>query len=407
MLKNLDPGTRSGYAMVVAALVAAGWLLAEFVPRWWMLSGLAAIGLPATMRRLDRLGLRRALTLATLIPGVGLVVAAALLTATPRVEPVARLEPRATDIGLAILGTAAIGTAFSFLSTNVLGQYGWTLFVSLPFILGLLTALIAASEDDRPTWIVLIAAGAATALTGASLLLASLEGAICLVMAAPLAIPLALLGAASALALRRAQRSPSALMSLALVVPILLVGESIGTPQPPLHRVTTEIVVAAPPSIVWRHVIAFPPLPAPRELVFRAGIAYPTGAVIDGSGIGAVRRCQFSTGDFVEPITAWNEPWRLAFDVESQPEPMTELSPHGSVHAPHLGGFLMSERGEFRLVALGRSSTLLVGSTWYRNRMWPTAYWQLWSDMIIHRIHLRVLDHVRRLAEDEVAGDSS
>ncbi|HEV2033924.1 MAG TPA: hypothetical protein VGU71_06965 [Candidatus Dormibacteraeota bacterium] len=31
--------------------------------------------------------------------------------------------------------------------------------------------------------------------------------------------------------------------------------------------------------------------------------------------------------------------------------------------------------------------------------MWPAAYWQLWSDDIIHRIHLRVLRHIQREAE--------
>jgi hypothetical protein len=33
--------------------------------------------------------------------------------------------------------------------------------------------------------------------------------------------------------------------------------------------------------------------------------------------------------------------------------------------------------------------------------MWPADYWALWSDAIIHRIHRRVLDHVRALAETE------
>jgi hypothetical protein len=31
--------------------------------------------------------------------------------------------------------------------------------------------------------------------------------------------------------------------------------------------------------------------------------------------------------------------------------------------------------------------------------MWPAGYWRLWSDAIIHRIHVRVLTHVKHLAE--------
>jgi len=31
--------------------------------------------------------------------------------------------------------------------------------------------------------------------------------------------------------------------------------------------------------------------------------------------------------------------------------------------------------------------------------MWPGAYWRLWSGAIVHRIHARVLEHLRDLAE--------
>jgi hypothetical protein len=31
--------------------------------------------------------------------------------------------------------------------------------------------------------------------------------------------------------------------------------------------------------------------------------------------------------------------------------------------------------------------------------MWPASYWQLWSDTIIHEIHMRVLRHIQREVE--------
>ncbi|HBI42403.1 MAG TPA: hypothetical protein DDY78_06020 [Planctomycetales bacterium] len=60
---------------------------------------------------------------------------------------------------------------------------------------------------------------------------------------------------------------------------------------------------------------------------------------------------------------------------------------------------MVSRRGEFRLTALDGGRTRLEGATWYTNRMWPAFYWRLWSDAIIHRIHLRVLNHIKELAE--------
>jgi hypothetical protein len=128
-------------------------------------------------------------------------------------------------------------------------------------------------------------------------------------------------------------------------------------------------------------------------------------ARIEGSGVGAVRHCEFSTGDFVEPITVWEEPVRLAFDVVDQPDPMVELTPWRHVHPPHLEDrSLESQRGEFRLIDLGGGRTRLEGRTWYTFDMHPQIYWTLWSDFSIHRIHRRVLDHIRTLAEADAAG---
>ena len=165
----------------------------------------------------------------------------------------------------------------------------------------------------------------------------------------------------------------------------------------------SAIEVAAPPEAVWRNVIAFPPLPAPRELVFRAGIAYPMRAEITGRGVGAVRHCVFSTGAFVEPITRWEPGRRLSFDVDSQPRPLHEWSPYRDVAPPHLDGYFVSRRGEFRLVALPNGHTRLEGSTWYEMKLQPAAYWVLYGDAIVHRIHMQVLEHIRVTTEAEMA----
>ena len=403
MLKNIDLGRRRAFAVSLGLQLVVGLAAFAFVQRWWTLSAAAALCLPVSVVRAARFGFARWLALLTLIPGVGIVIAAVFLLAEPirradDVDSRRSSEPRLTTVALGVVTTAAIGVVFTFLSANVLDQYGWALFVSLPFVLGLVSAVLATAHGDQPTATVLATAAGATMLAGLALVLLSLEGVICLIMALPLALPLAAIGALTAQALRWMQHA-GAFFGIGVLVPALLAGELFGGPSADLHRVTTHVVVAAPPQVVWRHVVSFPPLPAPDDLSFRLGVAYPVGAEIDGRGAGAIRRCRFSTGDFVEPITTWDKPKRLAFDVLAQPAPMKELSPYGAVHAPHLTGFLRSERGEFRLVPLQGGRTMLIGTTWYRNRMWPADYWTLWSDVIIQRIHRRVLEHVQRLAE--------
>ena len=233
------------------------------------------------------------------------------------------------------------------------------------------------------------------------LLLFAWEGAICLAMAFPIALLLAWFGI-----LVRGIFAPfdrnATLRCIApvAVVPLLMAIESKWEPEPALREVRTSVAVAvaADPATIWPHVIAFSPLPEPDDWLFRTGIAYPQRAELVGSGVGAVRHGVFSTGAFVEPIDVWEPPTRLRFQVTEQPAPMREWSPW-AIEPPHLEGFLVSRQGQFRLVPLDHGTTRLEGTTWYTNRMWPSAYWGCLSDWLIGRIHRRVLDHVAALAQ--------
>lgn len=158
------------------------------------------------------------------------------------------------------------------------------------------------------------------------------------------------------------------------------------------------MIVNAPPSVVWQHVIRFGEIAPPHEWLFRTGIAFPIRARIDGEGVGAIRYCEFSTGPFVEPITVWDAPRLLKFDVTHNPPPLKEWGPF-DFHPPHLENFLKSHGGQFHLIDLGDGRTRVEGTTWYQHTMWPEAYWSWWADYVIHRIHARVLEHVKLESE--------
>ena len=94
-------------------------------------------------------------------------------------------------------------------SVMVFGQYGTVLFVATPFVMGAAAAYIFNCEVPRPVGVTLIVAALAVFAAGSAMLLFALEGMLCLAMAAPPAIVMALMGAAlgRAIALRpRASR---------------------------------------------------------------------------------------------------------------------------------------------------------------------------------------------------------
>ena len=412
MVKQLQPMRLDPSSRLVSALLVGSALLLSYLLAWaFGTPGLlvAALAIPAAVPRLQAARLPLWLAPLLVVPAVNLVFATvlALLPSDEDVRPpsrLARLVP-GTVLGSAIVGvllTTVLGLAITILSTEVLGDYGWGLFVATPFCLGLFSSLVYGARERREFGDCAAVGTAAVATASVALIVVAVEGAICVFMALPITIGLGLAGAfVGYLIQSRGTRRPSAqvVSAAVLVLPLLLGVESLQGREPPLRSVTTQIVVDAPPAVVWRHVVAVEPLPQRRELVFRLGIAYPTRAVLDGRGVGAVRRCRFSTGDFVEPITVWDPPRRLQFRVASQPPPMRELSPWGEIHPPHLDGFLLSKQGRFLLRPLPGGRTLLIGTSWYENRMWPQAYWAVWSDSLIHRIHLRVLRHVKARSE--------
>lgn len=316
-----------------------------------------------------------------------------------------RFIPRSkiASAALALAVTTVLGLGFVLMGTLVIGAYGWGLFVALPFCLGMFSVLLYSYHEPREWFDCLAVALLPVALIGAGLLLIAVEGIICLLMAAPFAAALAALGGALGYAIQarhwRPKQSPAMFSILILLVPASFGVEHAAALRPPVYEVRSAIEVNAPPEKVWNQVVAFAEIPPPKEWLFRAGIAYPIRAEISGHGVGAVRHCIFSTGPFVEPIEVWDEPHLLKFWVTANPAPLNELTPYGHIDAPHLHGYFVSKEGQFSLTALPGGRTRLEGTTWYHNAMSPASYWHLWSDYVIHRIHLRVLEHIRAQAE--------
>jgi hypothetical protein len=306
---------------------------------------------------------------------------------------------RAIVIG-AMAGTAA-GVVLVALGVLLIRTYGAAVFIATPFVVGAIAALVADTVEPGDTGQTVTAVLATFGFNAAALLLVGLEGFACVIMAAPLALPIALVGGLVGHSLSGRTRHPGS--AAMLMVMVLVPGQTLDKllEESPIREVHSEIVVDATPDRVWQHVVSFSDIAAPPPWYFHVGLAYPVRARIEGNGVGAVRYCEFSTGAFVEPITAWDAPRRLAFDVVEQPPPLREWSPYRNVYAPHLDGFFRTTKGEFRLTELPGGRTRLEGRTWYSVRMQPQIYWTVISDAIVHRIHDRVLRHIK--AETETA----
>lgn len=431
----MQPLTRlafSLYGIVLAASkIALDWLLLAYFGLNWtwnfyytplpfnllaltpgnrnLLLALAALALPYTLagvwlclRRLKTLGHPLWLVVLFFLPGLNLLFFCYLALALPRPAQ----NTRGSYQGFASLSSAwaaatiSAAVALAAIALSVLGfrSYGWGVFLAIPFTIGLISTLLYSFSGPRSFASCFGVSCTGMVIVATAMLSFAMEGVICLLMSVPLALPLA----AAGVAVGRCMVNPDpGVQPTAMTLAISLIAScplaaTLNAPlsiSGPLHQVVTSIEIDAPPEQVWQHVISFPDLAPPQAWFFRAGIAYPLRARIEGSGVGAIRYCEFSTGPFVEPITRWEPGRLLAFNVVSSPPPLRELSPY-DIHPPHLNGFLNSRRGQFLLTALPSGRTRLEGTTWYELRLLPESYWALWADFFIHQIHKRVLEHI-------------
>jgi uncharacterized membrane protein YhaH (DUF805 family) len=329
-------------------------------------------------------------------------------SSTYQATPPPRERAYGASIAMAALLGGVIGLGAVGISVGVMRSYGAGLMLGAPIFSGFATSMFYVKLRPNDGY-----AGAALA-TFLSFLFSfavtigfALEGLGCLVMFVPLVVPVTFFGSFMGWLIAKSLTGSRSLgqsgIASMLVLPAVLGAEAASPlPEAPADVVESVVVVDAPPDVVWKRVIAFPPLDPPQDFMFRHGIAAPMRATIDGEGPGAIRRCVFTTGTFVEPIEVWRPGRELTFSVTAQPDPMIEQTLWNSVRPPHLDGYLQTTKGQFLLEPLeGGTKTRLVGRTWYRTHMTPEPYWRLWADPIIHRIHLRVLDHVKRLAESD------
>ena len=301
-----------------------------------------------------------------------------------------------TSIIIAII----IGYAIGFLSIYCFKEYGWTIFILIPFFLGLIPTMIYGLTEGI-TRAESIKIGFATlGLFCATTLFFAIEGIICIVMASPILGISTLIGTLLGYWLVKNKRKASGKQVYSLFfLPVFFISVDSAISTKEYLEVKTAIEINAPIEKVWHNIVRFGQIEEPDEWIFKTGIAYPIHAEIKGEGVGAIRYCNFTTGSFVEPITVWQEPNLLKFDVQDQPIPMRELNPFWDVHPPHLDGYFQSKKGEFKLTELANGNVKVEGTTWYHIHIHPVEYWDIWSKFILHKIHFRVLKHIKKESE--------
>lgn len=258
------------------------------------------------------------------------------------------------------------------------------------FLLPLLVGLIAAWFYRRlnrslgitfldALWVSLVGVGAAAIVLQ--------EGVVCLVIVFPAFYALVLTGLLIGRIWFRPNYSKLQLSVFPLLLLLTVTDAFYGSTERAM--VTDEILIQTTPDKVWPHVLAFSNIPdRPDYWIFRLGLPYPTQTTNGGTFVGADRQCMFSDGIVIKERVAEIIPnEKLTFDIVEQP-----------TH-PEAYGHITLHRGQFVLRDNGNGTTTLFGSSWYTLHVRPLWYFDLWTRDMTRAVHLRVMNHVRCLAE--------
>ena len=296
---------------------------------------------------------------------------------------------------------AVVAVCIPFIMKTLLSQSqlpGWgreapiVFAILLPFVQGFLTGLQMGRYSAR-VWLYVGATLLIWLLDVCCAYFAFGEGALCLIFVSPIIIPAIAVGLAVGMAVGKAYLRRGLNKTIyASVLPLFLLLSAYGAVQPKPDygtAISDAVVVNAPPESIWRYIIQYPENKAPPEYwLWQIGLPTPIQSVADGKKIGAVRECRFTKGIvFKEKLTEVVPNKMLTFDITEQPE------------HPEIIGHFRLEKGQLQLKPNGDGTTTVTAISWYRLYVSPVFYFDLWASDIVRKVHFRVLNHMKDLAE--------
>ena len=216
------------------------------------------------------------------------------------------------------------------------------------------------------------------------------EGIICIIIVSPLVLAFMWIGVLIGKYILPKNRTRLRASTLLLLI-ILFVYDTFSEHHY-INEVTDEMTINASPERVWKYVAEHPVnTTRPDYWLFKVGLPSPVQSIVTGDTVGSERKCIFSNGaTFDELVVESKHARRYTFDICKQPED------------PEIIGHIEIRRGQFILEGNADGTTRLVGKSWYRLKVYPVWYYGIWAEDITREVHLRVMEHIRILAENDV-----
>jgi len=150
---------------------------------------------------------------------------------------------------------------------------------------------------------------------------------------------------------------------------------------------------------VWQQIVSFAEIPPPQETIFALELPIRSARKFPAAAQRCAALCFFH-GAFRGTDYSLGRAAFVTLQRNGNPAPMNELDSLRAYRTAHLHGYFESHRansahasagGRTRSKAQPGTATPVAGTDWH-----------LWSDYIIHNIHLRVLGHIKQVYRSEL-----
>ncbi|GAB4439444.1 MAG: hypothetical protein OHK0011_22040 [Turneriella sp.] len=227
------------------------------------------------------------------------------------------------------------------------------------------------------------------------------EGTICLIMAIPVMLPLAMAGGlAMRIILNLKNRNLVFAAFTIMPLPLAMAEQLVPLPQE-MQVVRNSVLIEAPAEVIWRKIVRVEKITESQESpFFTMGFPKPIEAVLSGDGVGQTRLATFERGlQFVETVTDWKVNEKLGFTIKADPKatPLTTLDEHVTVG----GAFFDVLSGTYEIRRLNASECELILYSQHRISTHFNFYARLWSRYLMSEIQWNILQVIKQRAEKE------
>lgn len=281
----------------------------------------------------------------------------------------------------------------------IIGNYGWGLFLFIPFSIGYIVA-VQVNKKNKRAFIFTGIGLAILAVIGelAMVFFMGIEGIICILMSLGIFLGPTIIGAGVGAIVRwigwRLDRSNVTFASLILVSALISVNDYYNT-EPYHDVVVTVSKIEKPREEIWQHLhtpIQFQPT---GSYFLEKGVTHPKNMHITEIQGENVIVCETPYEEIKLPILV-DSNYVIRFVLKEDFVPMKEVSLYEEVDAPHLTNYFKLKYGQFELIEGPQNQTFIKTTTAFHYKLAPHFYWRIWTNYLIDEMHQHVIDGIRQ-----------